>query len=355
MKEIARECNVSIATVSNILNNKGKVGEDTRRLVLEKVEKMNYIPNRAARNLKQRTTKTIGVITEDLTVFNAPQIVDGIDDCLEGKGYGFLLGNLRIYKKYGSGFGYHKEFKAHLEEELSMMRANQVEGIIYVSAHGRDLSDILDQDTSMPVVVAYGFAASIPSVVFHDEAAAHAVTARLLEQGAGEFGIVAGERDSLHTSERLTGCQKALYQKGVLFDPERVSYGDWSREHGYAAASDLIGRGVRSVFSMNDSMAAGIYDYAAEHRLVIGRDILVGGIGSEISDILRPRLTTVEMPLFDIGYQAGRMVVELIEGKRECAGCIRRVEGRLLHGEDGSGGGGNIPEASRIMERECKI
>lgn len=86
IKEIAKECNVSIATVSNILNNKGKVGEETRRMVLEKIEKMNYVPNVAAKNLKQRTSRTIGIITEDLTVFNTPEIVDGIDEYLEGRG-----------------------------------------------------------------------------------------------------------------------------------------------------------------------------------------------------------------------------------------------------------------------------
>lgn len=338
IKEIARECNVSIATVSNILNNKGKVGEETRRLVLEKVEKMNYVPNRAAKNLKQRTTRTVGIITEDLTVFNAPEIVDGIDDCLEQRGYSFLLGNLRIYKKYGNDFGYHREFKAHLEEEFCMMRSNQVEGVIYVSAHGRDLSDMLEQDVSMPVVAAYGFAGEkqIPSVVFDDEAAAFAVVSKLLEQENGNFGIIAGEKNSLHTRERLIGCQKALYQRGILYDPECVYYGDWSRAHGYQAAKKLWDQGVRSVFSMNDSMAAGIYDYAIEQGLMIGRDILVGGIGCQISDILRPRLTTVEMPLFEIGHQAGDIVLDLIEGKEACSNRIYKVEGKLLHAEGGS-------------------
>ncbi len=333
IKEIAKECNVSIATVSNILNNKGKVGEETRRMVLEKIEKMNYVPNVAAKNLKQRTSRTIGIITEDLTVFNTPEIVDGIDEYLEGRGYNFLLSNLRIYRKYGEDFYYHEEFKGNLEDEREIMRANQVEGIIYVSAHSRNLSSVLVQDTSMPVVVVYGFAKDkdIPSVIFHDEEAAYMVVHRLLQTRTDKLGIIAGDRSSLHTSERLLGCQKAIYQTGILYNPELICYGDWSREFGYQAASGLLEQGVRVLFSMNDNMAMGVYDYALEKGLVIGKDIFVGGIGSQFGNILRPKLTTVEMPLFEMGQKAGELILDIIERKIPLKGEVYKIEGQLLN------------------------
>ncbi len=338
IKEIAKACNVSIATVSNILNNKGKVSEETKKLVLEKVEKMNYVPNVAAKNLKQRTTKTIGIITEDLTVFNAPEIVDGIDECLEQRGYNFLLSNLRIYKKYGSDFYYHEEFKSKLDDELAIMRANQVEGIVYVSSHSRDLSSILTQDRTMPLVVVYGFAKEkdIPSVVFHDEDAAYKIVSELLKNDSEKVGIVAGDKNSLHTSERLLGCQRAMYQKGILYNPEFVHYGDWSRGFGYQTIEKLLEQGVTTVFSMNDSMAAGIYDYANENNLVIGKDILVGGIGSEICDILRPKLTTIEMPLFEMGHKAGEIILDILEERKECSFHTYQIEGRIRNNIKGS-------------------
>lgn len=333
IKEIAKECNVSIATVSNILNNKGKVGEETRRMVLETIEKMNYVPNVAAKNLKQRTSRTIGIITEDLTVFNTPEIVDGIDEYLEGRGYNFLLSNLRIYRKYGEGFYDHEEFKGNLEDELEIMRANQVEGIIYVSAHSRNLSSILAQDASMPVVVVYGFASDIPSVTFHDEAAAYVVVDRLLRTETDRLGIIAADRSSLHTSERLLGCQKAMYRKGILYNPELIYYGDWSRESGYQAAKSLLEQGVKVLFSMNDNMAMGVYDYAAKMGLVIGRDLYVGGIGSHFGNLLRPRLITVEMPLFEMGQKAGEIILGIIEGKVPLVGEVYKIEGKLLNDE----------------------
>lgn len=80
IKEIAKACNVSIATVSNILNGKPGASEATRSLVLKTVEKMDYTPNYVAKNLKMKNTRSIGVIAEDMTIFSIPDIIDGITE-----------------------------------------------------------------------------------------------------------------------------------------------------------------------------------------------------------------------------------------------------------------------------------
>ena len=87
---------------------------------------------------------------------------------------------------------------------------------------------------------------------------------------------------------------------------------------------------------MNDSMAAGIYDYANENNLVIGKDILVGGIGSEICDILRPKLTTIEMPLFEMGHKAGEIILDILEERKECSFHTYQIEGRIRNNIKGS-------------------
>ncbi|MEE1196995.1 MAG: LacI family DNA-binding transcriptional regulator [Lachnospiraceae bacterium] len=83
IKDVAKKCNVSIATVSNILSGKPNASEETRKRVLEAVQELNYIPNYVAKNLKMKSTKTIGVIVEDITVFCAPDIIDGITQYCE--------------------------------------------------------------------------------------------------------------------------------------------------------------------------------------------------------------------------------------------------------------------------------
>ena len=83
IKEIAKACNVSVATVSNIINHKGSVGDATRERVEKVIREMNYTPNYVAKNLKTKNTRSIGVIAEDMTVFALPDIIDGITEYCE--------------------------------------------------------------------------------------------------------------------------------------------------------------------------------------------------------------------------------------------------------------------------------
>ena len=108
IKEIAKECNVSVATVSNILNHKPGASDETRKIVMDKIKELNYKPNTVARNLKTKNTRTIGVIVEDMTIFSIPDIVDGITEHCEENSYQILLINLRLFKKYND-FYYHRD------------------------------------------------------------------------------------------------------------------------------------------------------------------------------------------------------------------------------------------------------
>ena len=96
MKDIAKKAQVSVATVSKVLNGTGNISEETTRKILEIAEELNYHPNLYARNLKTGFSRTIGILAEDLTVFNTPPVIDGIGACCEEKGYRYLLENLRI-------------------------------------------------------------------------------------------------------------------------------------------------------------------------------------------------------------------------------------------------------------------
>ncbi|MCL1813520.1 MAG: LacI family transcriptional regulator, partial [Treponema sp.] len=105
IKKIAQLTNVSIATVSNVLNGKsGAASEAKAREIIDVARNLHYMPNMLAKSLKQQKTNTIGIITEDLTVFNTPEIVDGIDACCEENGYGIILANMRLFKRYSNDF-----------------------------------------------------------------------------------------------------------------------------------------------------------------------------------------------------------------------------------------------------------
>lgn len=317
IKEIAKKANVSIATVSNILNHKGGASEETTKKVMAVVREYRYTPNYNARSLKQQSTNTIGIITEDLTVFNTPEIVDGINSYCDDHHYHFILENLRLNKKYGSDFRETEEYAELLEDEVQVLLSKQVDGIIYVGCHCREL-ECLPREIQVPVVVAYSYAdrSNIPSIVFDDEQAAYDATRMLLDNGHEEIGLVAGRIQSRHTQLRLLGYQRALYESKILFNPMMVEYGDWGIESGYAAGKKLYERGIRAFFCMNDIMAGGVYQLASELGVSVGEDISVMGFDNrEISEAYYPALSTIELPLSNIGIKAAELLIGILSGK----------------------------------------
>ncbi|MGL6201320.1 MAG: LacI family DNA-binding transcriptional regulator [Lachnospiraceae bacterium] len=314
IKEIAKACNVSVATVSNIINNKGGVGEKTKKRVRAAIEEMNYTPNHVAKNLKMKHTRSIGVIAEDMTVFSLPDIIDGITEYCEAEEYQILLINLRLYKKFADTYYREDRHVDIVQCEIQKLLAKQVDGIIYVAAHERVINFMPD-DLPIPVVVAYGYAENteIPSVVVDDVSGSYEMAKYLISCGHKKIGLIAGRKDSIHTQARLEGYQKALFDHGLLFDPTLVLYGNWERKNGYENTDLLINKGVTAIFSMNDIMASGVYDRLEELGVEIGRDIAVAGYDNrEISGYMKPQLTTIGLPLHDIGYYASEIILKLL-------------------------------------------
>ncbi len=322
IKEVADACGVSIATVSNIFNGKGRVSEETKERIIRIAKEMNYVPNIMAKNLKQRRSNVIGIITEDLTVFNSVGIVDGIHEFLEEKGYTFLLGNLRLYKKYNNKFYHNEEYHNQVQEEFHMMKSAQIAGIIYVCAHCREIK-FLPEMGRIPVAIAYGFSRDerVSSIIYDDEQAAYDATNELIRNGHRKIGLIMGDRFSMHTSARLKGYQRALYDNGILCNPDYICEEDWTREKGYEAAGILVKKGVTAIFSMNDDMAAGVYDYAHEVNLAIGKELaLVGFDNREICTAFLPALTTMAIPLSEIGRRAAEWIVDNLDENKSCTG-----------------------------------
>lgn len=318
IQDIAKACNVSIATVSNILNGKNGASDETRKLVLDMAAQMHYRPNRNAKNLKQLANKTIGVIMEDLTIFCTPEIVDGINEYCEEHNYQLILNNLRIFKKFGAKYYTSEGYYKQVEEEFWDILTMQVEGVIYVGGHERTLYCI-PEDYPKPINVAYSFSSNkerIPSVVINDRHGAYLATKHLMDAGHLKIGVISGEFSSFHTQSRLLGYQQALFENGIAFDNSIIELGNWERESGYIAMEKLRLKGVSAIFCMNDMMAAGAYDYCGDHGLIIGEDIsIVGFDNREIAMVLRPMLTTIEMPLHKVGYLAAKQLIDQIENK----------------------------------------
>jgi len=317
LKDIAKKCGVSPSTVSNILNSKSNVGEQTRQRVLDYVNEIGYQPNYFAQSIRnQKNTRVISIITEDLTVFGATPVVEAIMAYCEDMNYRTVLMNLRLYKKWHSTwYNDAEKVKASFNPVIQEALAIRVDGIIYVAGHCR-MINYFPPDFPIPAVISYGLSQDnvYPSIIIDDEKGGYDLTNYLIAKGHKKIGLIAGVMDNMHTKSRLIGYQKALFEGGVLFNPSFVYYGNWRRESGYHGAKLLLNEGVTAVFCMNDEMAAGVYDYMHEYNLRVGEDVsIVGFDNMELSDYLHPRLTTNEIQLGEIGKKSAEVMIEMLE------------------------------------------
>jgi LacI family transcriptional regulator len=320
LKEIAQLCDVSTTTVSNILNGKPKVSEDTRRRVLDVVKQTGYQPNFFAQGIRKQKTRFIGIIVEDLSQFTIPPIVEAIMAYCEDHNYRTLLINMRLYDKWqDTWYNDEKKLQSVLQPSIQELLSIKVDGIMYVAGHSRVINCFPD-DFNIPAIVVYAFSKSnmFPSVVIDDEKGAYDITKYLVSMGHKKIGLIAGTADNLHTQKRSLGFQKALYEEHILFNPYGVRYGDWERASGYKETEQLLKEDITAIFCMNDLMAAGAYDYLYEHNLVVGQDIsLVGFDNNEISAYIRPNLTTNDIPLKEIGKKSAEIILGMLDNNTD--------------------------------------
>ena len=316
LKEIARECNVSATTVSNILNGKPKVSEATRQKVMQVVKKRGYQPNYVAQGLRNQRTRTIAVIAEDIGQFSTPGIIESVMARFESEGYHTILWNLRLYARWSaSWYNNEQAYRSILNPVLQELRSIKVEGVIYVAGHAR-LIHCTTQDYEVPMIMAYAYPdlPGIPSVTIDEEKSGYDMVKYLLSMGHQRIGFIGGRANNIHTQKRLYGAQRAMFESHVPYNPEWVRYGDWFRHSGYEEAGPLVQAGVTAIFCMADRMAGGVYDYLEEKGLRAGEDISVTGFDNQdLSEYCRPALTTMDLPLTEIGNRASLLLLERLK------------------------------------------
>ncbi|MBP5602442.1 MAG: LacI family DNA-binding transcriptional regulator [Treponema sp.] len=317
LKELAVECGVSIATISNILNGKSNVSEKTKQRVLKVIEQTGYKPNYMARTLRAHKTNTVGLIIDDIGAFSSPNLIEGVLNLLEAQGYKAIIETLRLYSKWSNkpdSAEYGKAVRESVDEMLSI----KVDGIIFIAAHAHDI-EYFPKGLDVPIVIAYAYQTdnSIPAIKIDDFESSYIMTKHLIEKGHKKIAIVGGGVNDRHEQDRLEGFEKAMTEASLPVDKELFELGYWSREGGKEACSKLFKKSTdfTCIFCFNDLMAAGVYDYLYEIGRQPGKDYAVAGFDNrEMSDYLTPALTTMEIPLEEIGHEAAEVLLKKIDG-----------------------------------------
>lgn len=319
LKDIAKRCDVSPSTVSNILNGKTNVSEATKNKVLDAIKESGYQPNYFAQGMRKQKTNIIGIIVEEIDNFSSPGVIEGIMAYCENKGYRTILENMRMYDRWRNAWWEEnvKEYHDILKLAMREMSSIKVDGIIYVAGHARVI-DCFPEDFEAPAVMAYGYSGSkkYPSVVIDDEKGSYDMTKYLISMGHRKIGVICGCPDNIHSQKRCLGYQKALFGEKILYNPELIRYGDWYRKSASIETENLIREGVTAIFCFNDQMAGGVYDYLEDHQMKAGKDIAVVGYDNqEFTNYFRPQITTMEIAVREIGNKAAEILLDIIDDK----------------------------------------
>lgn len=322
--DVAKLAGVSTGTVSNVINNSKKVSPETAKRVKEAISELNYIPNIIAKSLKTNSSRVIGILAEDVGGFFSGHIIDGICSYCESHDYSVHLCNLLVHQKVKTDVTYHyremeesEAFKLSLKNNLNTLLTARVCGLIYIGTHPRDVSNILPA-LSIPVVYAYAYTKDDDYCINYDDfQGAKLAVDYLIQNGHKRIALLSGAVDSVPAHRRMMGYQTSLMEHGLAFDPALIRTGNWQFKDGYRHCLSLLQSASppTALFAMSDMMAIGAIRAITETGLRIPDDISVHGFDDlELTALLTPALTTVHLPLTDIGIQSAAVMDSLLCG-----------------------------------------
>jgi LacI family transcriptional regulator len=308
LRDVGEAAGVHAATASRALNPKTRrlVNAETVRRVLRAAESLGYQPNPIARSLKTSKSQTVGLVLPDLTNPLFPPIVRGIEDVLGPAGYSALIVNTDNDAK-------------REQAQITSLRSRQVEGLIVATARLDHplLRHLHAQGVKMVLVNRRADDLEVPSITPDDASGVALAVKHLVDLGHTRIVHLAGPQTTSTGVIRSRAFQSAVRQHGLADEPELVVSCDyWTEDEGARALRAMLDAGTEfsAVVAGNDLIALGCYDVFAERGISCPDDISVVGFNDmPFLDKLRPPLTTVGVPHHQIGVEAARMLLELIE------------------------------------------
>ncbi|WP_019854068.1 LacI family DNA-binding transcriptional regulator [Actinopolyspora mortivallis] len=301
--DVARRAGVSLATASRVLNGSTRsVGDELRERVRRAASELDYSPSAPAQAMARGGTDVVGLVVPDIADPYFSTIAASIVRAAEPHG---LIINLASTER-------RHEREA---EYVASMRRQQARGIVLVGSRTTDRRQLEELRAEIAAYTATGGRVSavgqhkLPTdtVVVENRAAARSLAERLLGLGYRHFAVLAGPTDLLTARDRFTGFREGLRAGGVDLASQDVVHGAFTRDGGYAAASELLdrGSGASCVFAVNDVMAVGALSAFRDRGIRLPEELAVAGFDdiASLRDVW-PSLTTVRIPLERLGEQA---------------------------------------------------
>ncbi|MFC3746545.1 LacI family DNA-binding transcriptional regulator [Paenibacillus sp. GCM10012306] len=305
IKDVARLAGVSVTSVSRVLNKGDHVSEKLEKKVRQAIEELNYSPSLIAKSLKRNKTNLIGVIIPDITSNFQATILSTIEEIAGRKGYNLLVCNI-------------VEDTDKVVKYLNIFQEMRVDGIVLMHEKINEDIELFLEKTQIPLVVHFDLDMNLSKVFIDDFQAAYDATTYLIREGHRRIAMIAGDmRDLCAGRKRYEGYCAACEEHGIAVDSSIIRFGDYKLDTGYWLMNDLLteeGGSFSAVFAASDDMAVGAINCIQDHQLHVPGDIsIIGFDGSVIADVVRPKLTTIQQPVDQIGQVTIDLLMELIE------------------------------------------
>lgn len=312
LKDIAKACNVSVATVSIVLSNRPhRFSSATVNRVLDTAKSMNYVPNTFAQSLVTKRTKIIGLLVPDVNNVFYLDFITEVEKIAKNRGYTVVLVNsendaleeLNNYKTFIS-----RRFDATIVLRASM---NYAEGTDELTKYANKYK--------MPTLCLCRNVkgSSVLNVYSNDSLGSYLATKHLIDIGRKKIGFISGPLDVTFSKLRLEGFMKAIQEAQFKEHQYMIVESDYTYYEGSLKAKELINAQCDAIYAANDMMAIGAYQAIDEAQLSIGKDIAVVGYDDiRFAAMLIPSLTTVHQPMKSMAEEGVTALLDFVEGLR---------------------------------------
>ena len=302
-RDVARRAGVSTSTVSHVLNGTRGVSRDLRQRVLAAAEELSFEPNVVARSLKTSRSLTIGFVVPDVNAFFT-DILLGVEEVAEERGYSVI-------------FCHSHDDPQREQTYLRLLRGRRVDGII-LAPHGTrhgDLDHLVRSRFPLVLIDRTVPGYSIDLVSVDNEPAAYAGVRHLIDLGHRRIALVSGDPRMSSTGPRIRGYAQAHLDAGIPIDPELHRSGSGRTNEGRLAVLELMSRPVRpsAMFVANNLMTIGAMMAFQELDIAIPDDLAYVGFDDfDWAGFLKPQITAIAQPTYEIGRTAAQLVIDRI-------------------------------------------
>jgi DNA-binding LacI/PurR family transcriptional regulator len=315
IKDVARYANVAPSTVSRVIANSPRISEATKRKVNQAMEELGYHPNLNARSLASQSTQTIGLVmpsSGDVVFQNPffPTVLQGISEGAHEKKYALLMTT-------------GKSEKETLEAVVQMVQGKRVDGMILLKSKVEDKVISYLKERNFPFVLIgkpYKNVEEITHVDNDNFRAMQEATEYLIMQGHHQIAFIGGSLELVVTVERLLGYERALRNAEIEMKNEYIIHEEFLREGGQEAVQELMAleNPPTALVVVDDFMALGVLNTLDELGIRVPEDISIVSFNNVLlSEMSKPPLTSVDINIFDLGFQASKNLIQRIENSNE--------------------------------------